>query len=89
MFGKLVSNLWKLGRVLYGGCKIEILKKGKRMESIIELHVEKLPEGVYLATSSSVQGLVAQGRTLRFRGLSLRGERLPKRLKLLEMLQKD
>ena len=34
------------------------------MESIIELHVEKLPEGVYLATSSSVQGLVAQGRTV-------------------------
>jgi hypothetical protein len=26
--------------------------------------VEKLPEGVYLATSDEVQGLVAQGRTL-------------------------
>lgn len=34
------------------------------MESIINLHIEKLPEGVYLATSSSVQGLVAQGRTV-------------------------
>lgn len=34
------------------------------MEKIIELHIEKLPEGFYLATSESVQGLVAQGRTI-------------------------
>ncbi|MBI3393090.1 MAG: DUF1902 domain-containing protein [Nitrospirae bacterium] len=34
------------------------------MERIINLHVEKLPEGVYLATSEDVQGLVAQGRTI-------------------------
>ncbi|HKL21924.1 MAG TPA: hypothetical protein VJ904_08975 [Tichowtungia sp.] len=34
------------------------------MESIINLHIEKLPEGFYLATSDSVQGLVAQGRTV-------------------------
>ena len=34
------------------------------MERIINLHVEKLPEGVYLATSDDVQGLVAQGRTV-------------------------
>jgi len=34
------------------------------MEKIINLHIEKLPEGVYLATSDSIQGLVAQGRTL-------------------------
>ena len=34
------------------------------MERIVQLHVEKLPEGVYLATSDDVQGLVAQGRTL-------------------------
>ena len=33
------------------------------MERIINIHVEKLPEGVYLATSKDVQGLVAQGRT--------------------------
>jgi predicted RNase H-like HicB family nuclease len=33
-------------------------------ERIIHLHIEKLPEGVYLATSSDVQGLVAQGRTV-------------------------
>lgn len=34
------------------------------MEHIIQLHIEKLPEGVYLATSDDVQGLVAQGRTI-------------------------
>ena len=28
------------------------------------LHIERLPEGVYLATSDSIQGLVAQGRTI-------------------------
>jgi predicted RNase H-like HicB family nuclease len=34
------------------------------MEKVIELHIEKLPEGFYLATSESIQGLVAQGRTI-------------------------
>lgn len=34
------------------------------MEQIVQLHIEKLPEGAYLATSEEVQGLVAQGRTL-------------------------
>ena len=34
------------------------------MEHMIQLHIEKLPEGVYLATSDDVQGLIAQGRTL-------------------------
>ena len=34
------------------------------MERIVNLHIEKLPEGVYLATSGDVQGLVAQGRTV-------------------------
>jgi predicted RNase H-like HicB family nuclease len=33
------------------------------MEKIINIHIEKLPEGMYLATSDDVQGLVAQGRT--------------------------
>ena len=32
-------------------------------ELLIKLHVEKLPEGVYLATSEDLPGLVAQGRT--------------------------
>jgi predicted RNase H-like HicB family nuclease len=34
------------------------------MERIIRLQIEKLPEGVYLATSEDVQGLIAQGRTI-------------------------
>jgi predicted RNase H-like HicB family nuclease len=34
------------------------------MEKIIKMHIEKLPEGVYLATSDSIQGLIAQGRTI-------------------------
>ena len=33
------------------------------MEKVINIHIEKLPEGVYLATSDDIQGLVAQGRT--------------------------
>ena len=34
------------------------------MERVINLHIEHLPEGVFLATSEDVQGLVAQGRTV-------------------------
>lgn len=33
------------------------------MERIANLHIEKLPEGVYLATCEAIPGLVAQGRT--------------------------
>ncbi|MCK6603704.1 MAG: hypothetical protein L6Q59_02300 [Ignavibacteriaceae bacterium] len=35
------------------------------MERLIKIHIEKLPEGMYLATSVDVQGLVAQGRTIK------------------------
>ena len=34
------------------------------MERVINIHIEKLPEGIYLGTSDDVQGLVAQGRTI-------------------------
>lgn len=34
------------------------------MEKILKLHIEKLPEGLYLATSDDLPGLVAQGRTI-------------------------
>lgn len=34
------------------------------MEQIAKLHIEKLPEGVYLATSEDIPGLIAQGRTI-------------------------
>ncbi len=34
------------------------------MEQIANVHIEKLPEGVYLATSDDIPGLVVQGRTI-------------------------
>jgi predicted RNase H-like HicB family nuclease len=40
-------------------CQLEFL-----MEQIVNLHIEKLPEGVYLATTHDIPGLVAQGRTV-------------------------
>ena len=56
------------------GCANDILLRGRTetdeygrlstMERIIQIHVEKLPEGLYLATSEDVQGLVAQERTV-------------------------
>jgi len=33
------------------------------MELAIQIRVEQLPEGVFLATSDELHGLVAQGRT--------------------------
>lgn len=34
------------------------------MERVIRIHIERLPEGLYLGTSEDMQGLVAQGRTV-------------------------
>ncbi len=34
------------------------------MERTIRMHIERLPEGVFVATSEDIQGLVAQGRTV-------------------------
>ena len=34
------------------------------MQGTIQILIEKLPEGVYLATSDDIQGLVAQRRTI-------------------------
>jgi len=34
------------------------------MEVAVQIHVELLPEGVFLATSEQLPGLVAQGRTV-------------------------
>lgn len=34
------------------------------MEQLLNIHIEKLPEGVYLTTSNKVPGLVALGRTM-------------------------
>jgi len=33
-------------------------------EVLVDIHVEELDEGGYLATSDSIRGLVAQGRTI-------------------------
>ena len=33
-------------------------------EILCKVHIEKLPEGYYLATSEELPGLVAQGRTI-------------------------
>ena len=35
-----------------------------RRELAIQIQVERLPEGVFLATSDELPGLVAQGRTV-------------------------
>jgi predicted RNase H-like HicB family nuclease len=34
------------------------------MELALHVHIEELPEGLYLATSDELPGLVAQGRTV-------------------------
>ncbi len=34
------------------------------MECLVNLHIEALEEGAYVATSDEIQGLVAQGRTV-------------------------
>jgi len=34
------------------------------MELAIQIHAEELPEGLFLATSDELNGLVAQGRTV-------------------------
>lgn len=34
------------------------------MELALQIQIEELPEGVYLATSDELPGLVAQGRTV-------------------------
>ena len=39
-------------------------RREKNMEKIIKIHLKKLPEGFYLATSDDIQGLIAQGRTV-------------------------
>ena len=36
----------------------------ERMEYALRVQVEELPEGLFLATSDELEGLVAQGRTV-------------------------
>ena len=44
--------------------KPSVFWRSRVMELVINIHVEHLPEGVYLATSDELPGLVAQGRTV-------------------------
>lgn len=39
--------------------------KTEKMERLINLQIEKLPEGYYLAVSDELPGLVAQGKTIK------------------------
>ena len=41
-----------------------ICKQKSSMEKLINLQIERLPEGVYLATSDNLQGLVVQGNSI-------------------------
>jgi predicted RNase H-like HicB family nuclease len=50
-----------MAKSLYAQFTQEILGT---MEQIVNIHIKKLPEGVFLATSKDVPGLVAQGRTV-------------------------
>lgn len=38
--------------------------KAVEHERVVRIHITRLPQGVYLATSDDVQGLIAQGRTV-------------------------
>jgi predicted RNase H-like HicB family nuclease len=44
--------------------KILKLQDCNSVEKLINVHIEKLPEGYYLATSDALPGLIAQAPTL-------------------------
>lgn len=50
-------------RQLRDGSGLRLRKDGNR-ETVVMIRIERLPEGVYLATSNDIPGLVAQGRTV-------------------------
>jgi hypothetical protein len=63
--------LWDLVFLCFGGkywnkawSQFRSFIKKFLMEKIINIHIEKLKEGFFLATSENIQGLVAQGRTI-------------------------
>ena len=59
--------------------------KSDSMETIINIHIEKLPEGFYLATSDDLQGRVAQGRTV---SKTISSGRHPEWVFLAKLMQK-
>ena len=44
--------------------KAAACRKDLKMERIVDVHIENLPEGMCLAISDDMSGLVAQGRTV-------------------------
>jgi antitoxin HicB len=38
--------------------------RSRMKEILLKIHLEQLPEGVFLATSEELPGLIAQGRTV-------------------------
>jgi predicted RNase H-like HicB family nuclease len=64
---KRLCNSWDAGKSAgeregnFGD--LEVLAS-TRMELAIQIQVEELPEGLFLATSDELPGLVAQGRTV-------------------------
>ena len=47
-----------------GGRQSQKVLRFHRMELAIQVQIEELPEGLFLATSHDLPGLVAQGRTV-------------------------
>ena len=58
------------------------------MQRMIAIHIEKLAEGMYLATSDEVQGLVAQGHTI-WETLEIARDVALKLLEAQDLLAKD
>ena len=56
-------EFWKARRADCQAALVEVLRS-VRMELAIRIQVEELPEGLFLATSDELPGLVAQGRTV-------------------------
>jgi len=44
-------------------CLIILVRQIERKSIIVWLHIEKLPEGIFLAASDEIEGLVEQVRT--------------------------
>ena len=59
-----VDSPFMFSYIVFANIRCTEEQKGNSMERMVKVHIEKLPEGLYLATSDDVQGLVAQGRTL-------------------------
>jgi predicted RNase H-like HicB family nuclease len=63
-WSNLKADLHDALPLIFGDVKRILTARRNVMERIINIHMERLPEGFYLATSNEVQGLIAQGRTV-------------------------